>query len=316
MARVMSACRQNGSAMQYGTQQTDILPWPVSADSRVTINGKVLTRNERLETVDPLPVDERGKEVSSALAVGGVALACQMTNILGWNDISPFANLILTSLVLIGVLDNFYDLVQTGSSMAAQKIAKQDVNLPEKSSLPLGLGSGQVTGTVVRGFNRLLTSDAERQALCEAAALLAAYTTGLPCYAYRPNSLEASVLVVESLQSSTLDNLATSSGVLRMLVWLVAPVAAESMKYPVCILSDYQQAGAFLDRLEEAAETNTQLRDAIFWDTNERDDLIQWAYTEADLFLRANSQLLQTVTERLTGGAATIGDCVAVLEEW
>jgi hypothetical protein len=25
---------------------------------------------------------------------------------------------------------------------------------------------------------------------------------------------------------------------------------------------------------------------------------------------------LQEVTERLTGGAATVGDCIAVLEEW
>jgi hypothetical protein len=115
-----------------------------------------------------------------------------------------------------------------------------------------------------------------------------------------------------------MDSLLSSAGIMRVLVWLLAPVAAESAKFPVCIVSNPREAESFLDRLEEFAAKDPSLADEIFWTGNkqERKDLLKWAYTEADLLLRENRKILQEVTERLTGGAATVGDCIAVLEEW
>jgi hypothetical protein len=176
-------------------------------------------------------------------------------------------------------------------------------------------------------LTRLLTVDAERESQCEAAALYTAYVLGLPCFAFRPNALEASVLVVESMSRSsrdtknTLDNLLTSSGILRMLVWLMAPAAMESMTHPQLIMSDPREAEGFLQRLEDyfAGSDNDDSKNVdLFWTESEttRADLLKWAYTEADLLLRANKAVVTELSNRLTSGAATIGDCVAVVEGW
>lgn len=323
MAQMLSLSVRNGSVTRYGVRQADILPLPLAATSRVKCpDGSMKTRSERLSTVADIPFDERGTEVKNAFGVTAVAGGCFFTDVAGMDDIAPFANVFLSTLIVVGALDNFYDLFKTSTSMIAKQVAKNgaaDFELPEKDALPFGLGSGQLTGSVVRGFARLLTTDAERESLCEASALLTAYCTGLPCFAYRPNALEASVLVVESTKNSNgMDSLLSSAGIMRVLVWLLAPVAAESAKFPVCIVSNPREAESFLDRLEEFAAKDPSLADEIFWTGNqqERKDLLKWAYTEADLLLRENRKILQEVTERLTGGAATVGDCIAVLEEW
>ncbi len=50
---------------------------------------------------------------------------------------------------------------------------------------------------------------------------------------FRPNALKAAVLVAESSQKENeLDPLASNTGIMKMLVWLMAPVAMESLKHP------------------------------------------------------------------------------------
>jgi hypothetical protein len=111
-----------------------------------------------------------------------------VTNVLGMDEISGFTNLLLTATIVVAVVDNFYGVIKGGAELAAKN--KVDVNLPEKEDLPLNLGSGAITGTVVRGLTRLMNVDTERECECEAAAFFAAYSLGLPCFAFRPNALE------------------------------------------------------------------------------------------------------------------------------
>jgi hypothetical protein len=323
MAQVLSLGRRNGGILEYGERQTDILDLPSSGRMAVLCpDGTRKTRAERLAAVPAVPTDERGKEVASALAFAGVAGACEATNLAGIEGISPAANLLLGVMLTVGVVDNFYGLIEQALSLVVQQIGKEKVGdfaMPAKESLPLGLGSGQVTGRVVSGLTRLLTVDPGREALCEAAALFTAYSLGLPCFAFRSNALEASVLAVESGDMEELDSLLSSNGILRLLIWLMAPVAAESAKYPVCIVSDPTEAEGFLDRLESVAMNSPQVAEQLWWtyeDPQEREDLLQWAYTEADLLLRDNRKLVEEMAERLEGGAATVGDCVALLEKW
>jgi hypothetical protein len=280
-------------------------------------------------------MDNRAQEVTSALAASAVAAGCTLTDIVHADDITLYANTILTAMVAVGVLDNFYDLIKSGAAMAARQMDKninQDKSeksplasfeLPEKDSLPLGLGTGQVSGSVVRGLTRLLTVDAERECACEAAGLFTAYMLGLPCFSFRPNALEASVLVVESTKNvngRANASLLSGSGIMRVLVWLMAPVAMESMKHPQLIVSDPQEAEGFLLRLEDYAKnTNSAVAQEDLWwvnDEQERADLLKWAYTEADLLLRDNKKVVNEIAQRLTGGAATIGDLVATMERW
>jgi hypothetical protein len=228
-------------------------------------------------------------------------------------EITPFTNAVWILLVLVGVLDNFYDLLK----FAATTFASDTFVGKLPKELPLSLGSGKVTGTVVRGFNRLLQVDTERECECEAAAFFAGYTLGLPCYSFRPNALEAAVMAAESAQpDNDLDPLLTNNGIMKILVWLMAPVAIESVKYPQLVQSDPREANGFLTRLERSDLIN---KSDLWWleeGQQEREDLLKWAYTEADLLLRRNGASVKEITERLASGAATVGDCVAAIENY
>jgi hypothetical protein len=313
MAQILSLAARNGGVSQYGNLQAEITPLPTTRDSRVKCpDGTTKTRGERLDGLPDVPTDDRGTEVTSALAVASIIGFCGTVDVLGINEISPFTNLVWFGVVTFGLLDNFYDLLKFG----VKNFAKDKVgDLPKE--LPLSLGSGKISGTVVKGFNRLLQVDTERECECEAAAFFAAYTLGLPVFSFRPNALEAAVLVAESSQKDNdLDPLLSDTGIMKMLVWLMAPVAMESLKHPQLIQSDPRETSGFLTRLE-----NSDLIDKsnLWWileGPEERLDMLKWAYTEADLLIRRNQATLTEISQRLTGGAATVGDCVAAVENW
>ena len=313
MAYVMSLGARNGGVSQFGSLQADITPLPASPMQRVRCpDGSTKTRQQRLDILPEVPTDDRASEVSSALTVASVAGFCGVVNVLGIEAIAPFTTLVWFLIVVVGVTDNFYDLLKFGAkAIDNDKLG----DLPQE--LPLGLGSGAISGTVVKGFNRLLKVDTERESECEAAAFFAAYTLGLPVFSFRPNAFEAAVLAAESSQGNNgLDNLLTSNGIMKILVWLMAPVAMESLKYPQLIQSDPREAAGFMARLEKSDLIDPSL---LWWmgeGPQEKEDMLKWAYTEAELLIRRNEGLVVEIAQRLTGGAATVGDCVAAVENW
>lgn len=312
MARVISLSAKNGSVSQYGLLQREITQLPTMTNSKVQCpDGTTKTRGERLASLPDIPTDERGSEISSALAVSSVLGFCWVAGILNLEPISTVTNFVWVLIVAIGALDNFYDLLKFGTNT----FAKDKIELPEE--LPLSLGSGQLTGTVVKGFNRLISVDTERECECEAAAFFVAYTLGLPCFSFKPNALEAAVMVAESSQTDNdIDPLLTNNGMMKMLVWLMAPVAMESEKHPQLIQSDPREAGGFMERLERSNLIN---KDDLWWleeGEEEKEDMLKWAYAEADLLLRRQSTVVTEITERLASGAATVGDCVAAIENY
>jgi hypothetical protein len=348
MSQVLSLCLRNGGLTQYGSWQGDLIVMPATDSGRIrTRDGSALTRQARLESAAlEVPYDNRSQEINQALLVSSVALACTSTDLIGMHDVAPWANALLTGMVFVGLVDNVYDVLKGSSTFLVDQVANQiqkskdgksneskgstpfSLMLPDKADLPFGLGSGQLTGTVVRGLTRLTTVDAEREALCEGAALAAAYGLGLPSFAYRPNAIEAVDMVLQSSdESGSLGgSLLTNVGIMRVLVWLLSPVAAESSKYPVCIMSNPQEAIIFLQKLMDLAQTRSDVQAALDGlglytgseddVVQEREDLMKWAFLEADQLLRDNRKALQEVTDRLAGGAATIGDCIAVVEDW
>jgi hypothetical protein len=320
MQNVLSLARRNsGGAMnQFGSLQADIQLLPSSPNQKVKCaDGTFKSRSERLELVAEIPSDAREEEVLSAISFAGLCGACILTDIMSMETISPFANVALGSALVVGAIDNFYDLIK-GIAQFTQKDKDNQINLPDKSNLPLGLGSGKLTGKVVNGLGRLLTVDPERESQCEAAALFCAYNLGLACFAFRPNALEGSAFVIESTRNKDMDSLDNSAGYLKLLIWLLAPVCAESMKHSQLIMSNPKEAISFLDRLEAYALENPGSLPGIWWqgDAKEREDLLTWAYAEAELMLRQNRGAVDEVSRCLTGGAATVGDCVAVMERW
>lgn len=313
MAKVISLSSRNGSISQYGILQREITALPTTAYTRVKCpDGTTKTREQRLASLPDVPTDERGTEITSALAVSSVLGFCWVVGVLNIEEITPFTTLVWILIVLVGVVDNFYDLIQFG----AKTFAKDQVGeLPQE--LPLSLGSGRLTGSVVKGFNRLVQIDTERECECEAAALFVAYTLGLPCFSFRPNALEAAVLVAESSQNDNeLDPLLTNNGIMKMLVWLMAPVAMESLNHPQLIQSDPREAEGFLSRLEKSSLIK---QEDLWWleeVPQEKEDMLKWALAEADLLLRRQNNVVTEITERLASGAATVGDCVASIERY
>ena len=318
MAKVVSLATKNGGFSQYGILQREISPLPTSQTSGVRLfDGGMKTRTERLASLPDIPTDDRGKEVASALVVSTIVGFCWATNVLGLDGITPLTNTIWILIVAIGFLDNFYDLLKfTLSTFAKDKVG----DLPDE--LPLSLGSGKVSGTVVKGFGRLIQVDTERECECEAAAFFAAYTLGLPCFSFRPNSLEAAVMVAESsLKDNDLDPLLTNNGIMKILVWLFVPVAFERSRHVQIVQSDPREAVGFLTRLEKS---NLIDKSELWWlsdedpesERSEKDDLLKWAYAEADALVQRQRVPIDEIKERLASGAATIGDCVACIENY
>lgn len=297
-----------------------------------------MTRQQRLNKLPNVPIDERSKEVTAALgtmSIVGISFILQgIGNGLGLDDLTLYTSLLSYGVIGILFLDNFFDAIQAFSSfivkMNKDKLPDvvKNVNGPGKDNMPLELGSGKVTGVVVRGLSRLFVVDTERECQCEAAAFFAAYSLGLPCFSFRANALEAAVLLFESskerggtARNQNFDSLLSDTGIMKMLIWLMAPVAIESSFYPQLIASDPREARGFLLRLKEKARVfgaEEVIGNIIQTGNSEKEieDLLKWSYAEADLLLRQNRVVVTELTERLIGGASTVGDCVSVLENW
>ena len=142
---------------------------------------------------------------------------------------------------------------------------------------------------------------------------------------------QGAALVVESMGDyssdndeynlrGTIDTLASDVGLLKVLIWLMAPVAMELSKYPQLMSSEPREATGFLERLVNKSRTEqfagSALESALPMDDEQVGVYLRWALSEADALLRNNAKTVEALSEALAGGAATVGDCVAVLEEW
>lgn len=350
MANVLSLSIRNGAIQRYGSLQSTIrlLPQRTQANGGFFggLNGGGNQQQQdlqRLDSLPPVPVDDRATEVSQAAIFSAVVAGCVAINVFsglfGLEDLTPLTNLILGVTITTVVIDNFFDvLVFTGSTVTKlneDKLpeAASKISAPKKEDMPLGIGTGSLTGNVVRGLSRLLSDNTERDCECEAAAIFAAYSLGLPCFAFKPNALEGATLVLESMgvqdntsngeeeytYSQSMDSLASDAGVLKVLIWLMAPVAMELSRHPQLLSSDAEVGRGFLQRLGDKARVLDYLdalEGALPDGEEETDDYLRWAIAEADAILRDNADVVGTLGEALVGGAATVGDCVAVLEDW
>jgi hypothetical protein len=80
---------------RFGNLQTDITLLPVARTSRVLCpDGITRTRGERLDALPDIPTDNRAAEVSSALLVATIVGFCGTVNVLGFDQIAPFTNVV------------------------------------------------------------------------------------------------------------------------------------------------------------------------------------------------------------------------------
>ena len=201
MANVLSLAIKNGAIARYGSLQGSINPIPQTNSAGPAFSfGNANDQEQRLESLPAVPDDDRAAEVYQALLFSGVLASCIFVNVFsglfGLEDLTVWTNLFLGVAITTVVVDNFFDVIVMGGSAVAKmnedKLPDKakNMNAPKKEDMPLGLGTGSITGAVVRGLNRLLSENTERDCECEAAAVFAAYSLGLPCFAFQPNALE------------------------------------------------------------------------------------------------------------------------------
>jgi hypothetical protein len=374
MADVLSLSKRNGAITRYGSLQNDVVPVPrssspSSSSSPVSFafggGGGVADRERnlrRLASLPPVPIDDRATEVSQAVVFGFTMASCATINVLAGpfhlEGLTTWTNAAIGISLSVLILDNFFDAILSSTSLV---VRMNGDNLPDaikkssvvsdptnvrKEDMPLGIGTGVLTGSLMRGITRLLDDDTERECMCEAASVYAAYSLGLPCFAFRPNAREGADMVLRSMADADddgrgwggtsgargprgrgrrMDSLASDAGLMKVLVWLMAPVAMELSKYPQLTSSEPREAYGFLERLVAAGRSSSSsssssslqtLVDALPADDGERDAYLRWALAEADALLRRNAKAVDALSDALAGGAATVGDCVAILEGW
>lgn len=365
MADVLSLSKRNGAITRYGTLQNDIDLVPRSPDGGRSMSsssssfsygggrgGDWERKIRKLASLPPVPDDDRAMEVTQAVVFGALITVCVGLNVIGGvfhtlEDCTPWTNLFLGIVTSVVIIDNSFDVLvgttQTLTNLNKDKIptmvSKTVQSIPPKEDMPLGIGTGIVSGSIVRGLTRLSKDDTERDCMCEAAAVYIAYVLGLPCFAFRPNANEGATLVLQSTMgendvnsrnrdhgrwmktTASMSSLASDVGLLKVLIWLLAPVAMELSRYPQLLSSEPREASSFLQRLVDtssmySSSSTTSLAEALPMDDTEVDTYLRWALAEADALLRKNVRVVDRLSEALAGGAATVGDCVAILEEW
>ncbi len=170
---------------------------------------------------------------------------------------------------------------------------------------------GQELRLVLAGLNRMFMRDPEREARVQAATFLSAYLLGLPCFCFTPNVLETIRMAAEVPEFQ--DVLSSTTGLNRLLVYLLAPVAAEEANHVQLIVSDPRQARALLQVFKERNPEQQQEEE----DEEGRgleEVLLPWAYQETRRLLATNSGLLEKLRQRMESGGATAGDCCSLLE--
>ncbi|CAM9187378.1 unnamed protein product [Chrysoparadoxa australica] len=267
VSSIMSKIRRIGAGQKYARDLAKLSLFPRDP----------VRRKRSLEKAPTPPEDSRVSEMAQAgafLGVVGIDLVGDgMAPVMHYDNTIPMVLSAVTALAVV------WDVVQS---------------------------KGGKTREVVSGLNRLFLRDVERESRAEAGALLAAYLTGLPCFAFRPNAVEA-VRMMKSGES--MEGLATPQGVHNVLVWLLAAVAGEALQHRQCIVSDPRQAQAFLQLMREQGVEGLDL------EPGDDQDRIKWAYKEAREILRENEAIFDALRVRLETGGATAGECVSVIEK-
>jgi hypothetical protein len=120
-------------------------------------------------------------------------------------------------------------------------------------------------------------------------------------------------------------------GIGRVLIWLMAPVAAEQLKYGKTVLSDPRRSKklvAVLAALQGKVGEEDRDKDQVEGSRGgirlpeefpqleaDRAALLQWAYFEAAAIVRQYGDLLEDVSDYMRTGTSTVGECAFMIEK-
>ena len=244
-----------------------------------------------LGALPELPTDDRASEVTAALAFtltfGGL-LALQLADVLDFFlpgiDISapPF------QLVLVGLAGGW------GYDRYSQR--------------------GEWAGVLTRGLSRLFERDLQRECTVESGSFLLGYLLGLPCMAFAPTAERPLDMLVQAGELSTLPSGQQPRVIDRLLIWAMAPVAAEQLVYRESLVSE-PELGLNLLRASRRREASLGVDvQQGGWRVDEDELRVRWAYAEARRLLQRYSGLREQLQESMVTGVS-VGDCALLVEE-
>lgn len=240
-----------------------------------------------LNSLSQVPSDDRGTEVGVALGftlgLGALSLD-ELANILDfWNvvDAPPLGG------VIIGLI----------AGWAGDRYANQ----------------GAVSDLIGRGVSRLFSRDVQRESSVESASFLIGYLLGLPCCAFSPSASKPLDMLVSV--AGDISTRVGGSGRLidRVLIWLMAPAALEMSEYKGMISSNPSLGREFLQAARRREASIGIDVEEGGWSSEEDDQRIRWAYSEARRLLQQYSGLRKELEENMVAGISA-GDCANLIE--
>ena len=278
----LNVARQNGMCKAFASPQLSALPTTAATIGALT----------------ELPIDSRSLEIGTAaafLAMVGALLALSLADLLDF--LIPFGN-------------QFDDVsappIQFVFAAAAVLWATDRYSL-----------RGEVLATLGRGIRRLVQRDLQRETLTESAAFTVGYLLGLPCMAYQPTAIRPlELLSVAAEPMEKLHKKGVARLLDRLLVWQLAPVAAEHAHFGDCMVSDPTIAAQMLKAARRRqAWLGIDLQQGG-WGEGEGEDKqrLRWAYGEAKALLKRYAGVREEVQEQMAAGVSA-GECVAIIEE-
>ena len=274
-----------------------------------------------LDKLAPLPADERSTEVAAATAFSAAA-----------------------ALLIVAELLDLLDFLLPGIDIAAPPPPLVLILLAAGWGFDRYAQSGETAALIGRGLTRLFTRDLQRECTIESGSFLLGYLLGLPCCPFAPTVLKpldmlgkararpflthnprprlsicsharvASLFLRQSGEVIAADVGTPARLVDRVLIWLLAPAAIESIVYRETSQSEPAIAGQFLEAARRReASLGVDVQDGG-WSVAEDEGRVRWAYSEARRLLQRYSGVREALQERMATGVSA-GECAVLIEE-
>jgi len=243
-----------------------------------------------LSSLAELPVDDRTAEVAAALTFTALA-----------------------GLILLLELGDAVDFLLPG-----------DIPAPPLQAVLAGLLAGfaydryslagSALATLSRGFSRLFERDLQRECTAESASFLVGYILGLPCMAFMPTAARPIDLLIEAGKPMAALCPAPARLIDRLLIWQLAPVAAEHQAYADMLVSSPKIANEMLQAARRReASLGIDVQEGG-WQPDADEERVRWAYSEARRLLKRFSGAREELQDQMAAGVS-VGQCVVLLEE-
>lgn len=328
------SCEKLGEAMQLSKAGGVIKAFGVG--NSILIEPIIQGGSSAYSSLIEVPKDDREQEVIYASIILLLASSCAMLQGLSFfdHDLSAWATFEFTGALSIATADI---VARSSKGIKLAKAGLDRLVLRDRSrelhsdaaaflvgyllGLPCFCYKADISEALRMFLDHRIAMESYRQPLANSLLLSSQksswFAFGTSSTVSKEKSLgDLSVLVPLDAYVTGLETDAVGLG--RVLVWLMAPVAAEVLKYGQSIMSDPRRSDRFLGLLMGVIqEQRPDLNIYKILPKNEEDRkaVLRWAYNEAVTFIKQNGDVLEILREYMETGTTTVGECALLIEK-